>query len=160
VTAAGSAPQPDLASESTSVAPVVEPVGDLQALIDLWPAVVELVEVGNGLVGAVIANATPVDIAGEDLTVGFPTSASFFKKKAEDPVNRTMVIDALRQLAGGRWRISYELREELDETNGEGARSDRYTEEEWVARFKAELDAEEIPIEPAPVPAPSAEKGE
>jgi hypothetical protein len=150
-----------VASEPTSVAPVVEPVGDLQALIDLWPAVVELVEVGNGLVGAVIANAMPVDVAGEDLTVGFPTSASFFKKKAEDPVNRTMVIDALRQLAGGRWRISYELREELDGENSDGSQPATYTEEEWVARFKAELDAEEVPIEPESVSAHgAAEKGE
>jgi DNA polymerase-3 subunit gamma/tau len=127
------------------VAPVVDPPEDLQALIDLWPAVVELVGTSNKMVGAVLENATPVDLAGEDLTIGFPSSASFFKKKAEDVDNRQMVTDALRQLAGGRWRISYELREDLDEGAGAEGAPRAYTEEEWIERFKAELDAEEIP---------------
>jgi DNA polymerase III subunit gamma/tau len=146
---------------ASAVAPVAEPPEDLQSLIDLWPAVIELVEAGNGLVGAVIANATPVDVAGEDLTVGFPTSASFSKKKAEDPANRQIVTEALRQLAGGRWRISYELCEHLDTTNGDGT-SQAYTEDELIERFKAELDAEEIPIESEPgepAPAVSESKG-
>jgi DNA polymerase III subunit gamma/tau len=129
------------------VAPVVEPPEDLQTLVDLWPAVVELVGTSNKMVGAVLENATPVDLAGEELTVGFPSSAPFFKKKAEDAANRQMASDALRRLAGGRWRISYELREDLDEdAGGEGA-SRSYTEEEWIERFKSELDAEEIPLD-------------
>ncbi len=61
-----------------------------------------------------------------------------------------MVTDALRQLAGGRWRISYELREDLNEgLAGDGA-PPAYTEEEWIERFKAELDAEEIPLDADP----------
>jgi DNA polymerase III subunit gamma/tau len=154
-----SASAPEVHAPEGVLAPVAEPVGplepvepveiagDLRSLIDLWPAVVELVEVANGMVGAAIAPAIPVDVAGEDLTVGFPTDASFFKKKAEDPDNRQIVTDALRQLAGGRWRISYELREDLDPANGAGA-AHIYTEEEWIERFKSELDAEEIPVEP------------
>jgi len=145
--------------EDAVVAPVVEPPEDLQALIDLWPAVVELVGTSNKMVGAVLENATPVDLAGEDLTVGFPSSASFFKKKAEDVDNRQMVTDALRQLAGGRWRISYELREDLDDAGGNGA-AHAYTEEEWIERFKVELDAEEIPIDPTSgEPAVGSERG-
>jgi DNA polymerase III subunit gamma/tau len=140
--------EPEEIEPPDAVGPVVEPPEDLQSLIDLWPAVVELVEAANGMVGAAIAPATPVDIVGEDLTVGFPTSASFFKKKAEAPANRQIVTDALRQLAGGRWRISYELREDLDAAGEDTART--YTEEEWIERFKSELDAEEIPIEPEP----------
>jgi hypothetical protein len=101
----------------------------------------------------VIADTRPVILAGEDLTVGFPTSAAFLKKKAEDPSNRQIVTDALRQLAGGRWRISYELREDLD-SGGDAPRT--YTEEEWIERFKSELDAEELPVEPEPgEPAPA-----
>ena len=86
-------------------------------------------------------------------------SAAFLKKKAEDPSNRQIVTDALRQLAGGRWRIGYELREDLDVANGDGA-SRTYTEEEWIERFKSELDAEEIPLEPEPAPASSVAGGE
>jgi DNA polymerase-3 subunit gamma/tau len=150
---------PVVESSQDDVAPVVESPEDLQALIDLWPAVVELVGTGNRMVGAVLENATPVALDGEDLTVGFPSSASFFKKKAEDVANRQMVTDALSQLAGGRWRIGYELREDLDAADGDGAPR-TYTEEEWIERFKSELDAEEIPLDPeSGEPAVGSERG-
>ncbi len=151
----GTPPAPAVAqAPDDAPPPQPEPPEDLQSLIELWPAVVELVGAGHALCGAVIADTRPVAIAGEDLTVGFPASAAFLKKKAEDPSNRQIVTDALRQLAGGRWRIGYELREELDAANGDGA-ARVYTEEEWIERFKSELDAEEIPVEPEPgEPAP------
>jgi DNA polymerase-3 subunit gamma/tau len=139
-------PEPELLGSQDDVAPVVEPLEDLQSVLELWPAVVELVGAGHALCGAVIADTRPVELAGEDLVVGFPTSAAFLKKKAEDPANRQIVTEALRQLAGGRWRISYELREDLDDAGGNGA-PQSYTEEEWIERFKAELDAEEISLE-------------
>ena len=133
---------------------------DLDSMIGLWPAVVELVGAGHALCGAVITEARPVSVAGDDLTVGFPTTAAFLKRQAEDPANRAIVTDALRQLTGGRWRVSYELREELEDSGEPGSGPETFTEEEWVARFKAELDAEEIPVEPEQVPAESGQKGE
>ncbi len=156
-------PEGDLASEPPRVAsapfvPVVESPGevspavsapsvtnDLQSIVDLWPAVIEMVGAGHALCGAVIADTRPVAIAGEDLTVGFPASAAFLKKKAEDSANRAIVTEALRELAGGRWRIGYELREDLD--SGESVQSVGYTEDEWIERFKSELDAKEITVE-------------
>jgi DNA polymerase-3 subunit gamma/tau len=138
--------EPGVIEPPDAVAPVVEPLEDLQAVVELWPAVIELVVAGHALCGAVIADTRPVVLAGEDLTVGFPTSAAFLKKKAEDPANRQIVTEALRQLAGGRWRISYELREDLDDAGGNGA-AHAYTEEEWIERFKSELDAEEVPLD-------------
>jgi DNA polymerase-3 subunit gamma/tau len=137
------------AAPAPAPAPVVGAPADLDSMIELWPAVVELVGAGHALCGAVITGAVPVSVSGEDLTVGFPTTAAFLKRQAEDPDNRAMVTEALRELTGGRWRLSYELREELDDAEGSGSDSDTYSEEEWVARFKAELDAEEIPIEPS-----------
>jgi DNA polymerase III subunit gamma/tau len=136
-----------LAPIQDTVDPVVEPLEDLDAVIELWPAVIELVGAGHALCGAVIADTRPIELEGEELTVGFPTSAAFLKKKAEDPSNRQIVTDALRQLAGGRWRITYELHADLDADAGQGT-SRPLTEEEWIERFKSELDAEEIEIEP------------
>jgi hypothetical protein len=80
-----------------------------------------------------------------ELTVAFPPTASFLKKKAEDPAHRTAVTEALRQLTGERHlRVSYELRDHLPPpADGEAGGSPR-TEEEWVARFMEELDAEEL----------------
>ncbi len=116
---------------------------DLEALRSLWPAVVELVRGEHALLGALIAEARPVAVDGEDLTLAFASTAQFLKKKAEDPDNRAAVGEALRAVAGGRWRLSYELREELgtDDRAGAAERS----EEEWVARFMREFDAEEVP---------------
>jgi hypothetical protein len=108
----------------------------------------------------VITDARPVEIAGENLIVGFPTTAAFLKRQAEDPANRAIVTEALRRLTGGGWRVSYELREELGDSGASGSGGEAFTEEEWVARLKAELDAEEIPVEPEPVPVKSAQKGE
>jgi len=64
-------------------------------------------------------------------------------KKAEVAANRTAVADALREVAGGRWRLQYELRSELDARRSQPARR---TEQEWVKRFMDEFDAEEVPL--------------
>ena len=119
-----------------------------------------------------ITDARPVELSGDELTVGFPMSAAFLKRQAEDPDNRAIVNEALRRLSGRRLRVSYELREELGEAGdgGEGAGGQPVSGEELLARLKAEFDAEEIPIAPevdpaavaAPesAPAPTTEKGE
>ena len=53
-----------------AVAPAVGPPRTSSRSVALWPAVVELVRAGNALLGAVIADARPVAVDGEDLTVG------------------------------------------------------------------------------------------
>ncbi len=153
-------PPPVPVTEAPAQEPSAEGAADVEALIDLWPAVVELVGAEHALCGAVITEARPVAVSGEDLMVGFPTTAAFLKRQAEDPANRVIVTDALRQLTGGRWRLSYELRDELSDSDGSGSGVETYTEEEWVARFKEELDAEEIPLEAESVAPKSAQKGE
>ncbi len=120
---------------------------DLGSLCSLWPAVVELVTVENGLLGACIVEARPVAVDGEELTLAFAATAQFKKKKAEDPDNRRAVIEALRSLTGVDWRVSYELREDL--AVEERAQVTEGSEEEWVARFMREFDAEELPDEQA-----------
>ncbi len=120
---------------------------DIESVCALWPAVVDLVRSENALIGALIAEAQPVAVDGEDLTLAFASTAQFLKKKAEDPANRATVGEALSTIAGGRWRLSYELREELSAEDRPQA-SER-TEEEWVRRFMEEFDAEEITDESA-----------
>ena len=126
----------------------------LESLRSLWPAVVELVRVENGLLGALVAEAHPVAVAGEDLTVGFAPTAQFLKKKAEDRAHRVTVTQALRDVTGRRWRVSYELRDELD-AHGRPDRAE-HSEEEWVRRFMEEFDAEELSGEWASSPGPES----
>jgi DNA polymerase-3 subunit gamma/tau len=129
-------------------------VRDLESVCAVWPAVVELVRAENGLLGAVICEAQPVAVDGDDLTLAFASTAQFLKKKAEDPNYRAVVGEALRAVAGGRWRLSYELRDELAAVDRPDA--PERSEEEWVARFMREFDAEELTDEGESVDAQDA----
>jgi DNA polymerase III subunit gamma/tau len=133
------APAVESAAHSEPSAPAAR---NLESVCALWPAVVDLVRGENGLLGAVIGEARPVAVDGEDLTLAFASTAQFLKKKAEDPGYRAAVGEALRAVAGGRWRLSYELREEL--AGEDGPVAGERSEEEWVARFMEEFDAEEV----------------
>jgi DNA polymerase-3 subunit gamma/tau len=130
---------PDSPAEAQAVA------RDLESMLSVWPAVVDLVRRDHAMLGAVIAAARPVAVDGEDLTLAFASTAQFLKKKAEVRANREAVGEALRAVTGGRWRLSYELR---DEPAGQGqSQAGEGSEEEWVRRFMEEFDAEEIPGE-------------
>jgi DNA polymerase-3 subunit gamma/tau len=140
------APAPDLPPAADAIAapappPMPAAATDLDSLLAAWPAVIDVVRAGNALIGALIADTRPVAVDGEDLTVAFASSAAFLKKKAEHPDNRAIVADALRQVTGGRWRLSYELLEADAELASGG---EAPTEEEWVRRFMEEFDAEEL----------------
>jgi DNA polymerase-3 subunit gamma/tau len=118
---------------------------DLAPLLSWWPAVVELVRTDNALLGACIEEARPVEVTGEDLTVAFSATAPFLKKKAENPDNRAAVTAALRDVTGRRWRLSYELHDELVSAEGKGPGA--LSEEQWLKRFIDEFDAEELPAD-------------
>ena len=153
--APASAPEAVAAPAQVAAAGAPEPaVRDLESVRAVWPAVVELVRAENGLLGAVICEAQPVAVDGDDLTLAFASTAQFLKKKAEDPNYRAAVGEALRAVAGGRWRLSYELRDEL--AAADGPDSPERSEEEWVARFMREFDAEELTDEGEPVDAQDA----
>ena len=140
--ASAAAPEPAHAPEPAPE-PVPDPVPrDIESIYALWPAVVDLVRSEHALLGAVIGEAKPVSVEGEELTLAYPFAAEFYKKKAEDPANRAAVGEALGALAGGRWKLRYELR---DTPAGEDEQaSPARSEEEWVARFMEEFDAEEL----------------
>jgi DNA polymerase-3 subunit gamma/tau len=153
-------------SGSAPVAPLAEPPAapqaaasgaaqaiaeDLAPVLAWWPAVVELVRTDNALLGACIEEARPVEVTGEDLVVAFSATAPFLKKKAENPDNRAAVAAALHDVTGRRWRLSYELKDGID-----GEQEEALSEEQWLARFMEEFDAEELPSEE---PVMSEEKG-
>jgi DNA polymerase III subunit gamma/tau len=142
------ADQPPPASSSSPAphppAPPAPPAHDLEDLDALWPAVVEFVGAENKLLSAVLKDARAVALSEGELTVAFASTASFLKKKADDATHRATVTEALRQITGQRHlRVAYELREELPPPAQGQAPAPR-TEEEWVACFKEELDAEEL----------------
>ena len=119
---------------------------DLDAVRTLWPAVLDAVRADNGLLAACLAEAHPVEVRGNEVVVAFAEHDTFNRKMADGREHRATVDDALRDLAGSRcawssscasWRSSSEVKPP--------------SEDELVARFKTEFDAEEIvPDDPQP----------
>jgi DNA polymerase III subunit gamma/tau len=144
-------PAPAVAREAAPSEAAQAIVEDLAPVLAWWPAVVELVRTDNALLGACIEEARPVEVTGEDLVVAFSATAPFLKKKAENPDNRAAVAAALQDVTGRRWRLSYELKDGI-----EGEQEEALSEEQWLARFMEEFDAEELPSEE---PVMSEEKG-
>jgi DNA polymerase III subunit gamma/tau len=114
----------------------------MESMSSLWPSVIDLVRSENARLGAAIERAQPVSVDGNDLTVAF--GSSFLKKQAEGPDDRVTVGEALRAVTGARWKLLYELREDLAETTAAEAPGDGDSEERWLARFMEEFDAEDI----------------
>jgi len=143
--AAGRAPEPaQHAAPTPTATALVEP--DLDAVRTLWPAVLDAVRADNGLLAACLAEAHPVEVRGSEVVVAFAEHDTFNRKMADGREHRATVDDALRGLAGSSLRVVFELRE-LEERSEAKPPS----EDELVARFKTEFDAEEIvPDDPQP----------
>jgi hypothetical protein len=86
-------------------------------------------------------------VRGSQVVVAFAAHEGFKRRMVDVPQDRAAVDEALRELAGRPLRVAYELRE-LD---GD-AEDNQPSEEEVVARFKAEFDAEEIVPDESPQP--------
>jgi DNA polymerase III subunit gamma/tau len=112
----------------------------LEGIRAVWPAVVDAVKTKNGMLAAALAQAKPCELNGDQLQVAFATGDSFYKRKAEDAACRQLVNDALRALTGESFKLTYELRDEAPEEATPAAIS----EEDLVAKLRAEFDAEEI----------------
>jgi DNA polymerase-3 subunit gamma/tau len=129
---------------ATATALVDEP--DLDSVRTLWPAVLDAVRVDNGLLAACLAEAHPVEVRGREVVVAFAEHDTFNRKMADGREHRAAVDEALRGLAGSALRVVFELREREP-----AAEVQPPSEDELVARFKTEFDAEEIvPDDPQP----------
>ncbi|HEX6389699.1 MAG TPA: DNA polymerase III subunit gamma/tau [Solirubrobacteraceae bacterium] len=111
---------------------------DLPLLTELWTAIVGAVRTENALIGTCLADALPIAFEDNELVIAFPQAMAFNRRRAE--ANRELIGASIRALAGAQPRLRFELREIEDDVSG----APPPTEEEWLARFKAEFDAEEI----------------
>jgi DNA polymerase III subunit gamma/tau len=143
--AAAAPPEPAAAATPPPAAPPA-PGGelDLAALRELWPAVVDAVRTENGLLGAALEKAQPVEVGGGEATFAFAREESFFKGTAERDEHRQRVAETMRSLAGTALRPRYELRELAAEEPAGAPAVTRPTDDDLVDRFVAEFDAEEL----------------
>ncbi len=133
-------------SRGESQTPRSDDATDLEKLQSLWSAIVEQVrESGSELLSHVLEAARPVavDLQERVLTVGFPASAAFNKRKAESAEARDRFAEALRAIVGERLRPVYVLLDGEDE-GSVAADEPTLSEEEVIAMLRDELGAEEV----------------
>ena len=139
--AGAAAPEADHAAVAVAE-PEPEPMSplgelDLAMVQELWPAVLQGVAETNQLLAGCLAEARPIVVSGRDVTLAFTPDCGFQKKKAEDPAARQMLTGAFKELTGVAPRLILETRdpEEL------GAEPESFTEDDFIARLRAEFDA-------------------
>ena len=145
-TAAGEDEKSDEPDEAAG--PVAQAVAaaeglDLERFIGMWPAVIDQVrQSGSEVLSQVLEVARPLAVDAEEavLKVGFPSGASFNKRKAERPDARERFTEAVKTIAGERLRPVFVLLEgDSDEAGPEPM-----SEDEAIERFKSEFGAEEF----------------
>jgi DNA polymerase III subunit gamma/tau len=123
---------------------------ELETVAACWPAVIDLVRQENQLLASVLADARPVSLTEEDVTLAFPSDRAFYKRKAEQDDNRRTTAEALRAVIGTTLRLRYELRDEAELP----AAADGLSQEELVKRLVEEFDAQEVLDDPDQEEAP------
>ena len=113
---------------------------DVESLRAAWPAVLEAVQAENAMIAAALAKARCTDCDEDTITVAFPRSDTFFKKKAEDRANKTLIAGALREVTGRSLRLDFELCDDAEGAEPAGAVSG----DEIFQRFLREFEGEEI----------------
>ena len=98
------------------------------------------------MLAAVLQGARPAGVDDGELTLAWPESAGFFKRKAEDPASKETIARVIRAVTGSSLRLAYELRDDAALAAGPAA-APQLTEEELVNRFVEEFDAEVLPPE-------------
>ena len=144
-------PQPQLQQVEAEAEPEPELVPaalELGTIVDSWPAVIDVVGKENAMLAALLADARPVSLADQSVTIAFPIGAAFLKKKAEQDDHRRAAAEAFRSVTGQALRLRYELSDE----DPAQAQPDAplLSGEELVRRFVEEFDAEELESEPEP----------
>jgi DNA polymerase-3 subunit gamma/tau len=122
-------------------APAPPPL-ELDQLKAAWQrSVIPAVEERSVPTASVLREAQPAGIAGDTLTVEFPAAASFHRQLAEEPKNTTLLVDALYEVTGRKFAVSFEVGE-----NGEAepAQEPRLSEGEFVEEVKQAFDAREV----------------
>jgi DNA polymerase-3 subunit gamma/tau len=138
----------------------VEPIVGLETL---WPAVLDRVRESEGgeMLAALLADARPNSLDEDVLVLVYPQSASFSKRKIEDPPNGEKLVQALRLVAGRALSVRIEL-SDLEPGGdagsagglvGLGRPEDAASEDEMIERIKDVFDAEDL-TSPAAVPDP------
>jgi DNA polymerase-3 subunit gamma/tau len=118
---------------------------ELETIAACWPAVIDVVRHENQMLAALLADARPVALTDQGVTIAFPAGKAFLKRKAEQDDYRRATAEALRSVIGTMLALRYELREEAELPSGG---DDGLSQEELVKRLVEEFDAQEVLDDP------------
>jgi hypothetical protein len=90
--------------------------------------------------GTMLAEARPVELSGDELTLEFPPNATFHRQFAEEPKAATLLREALYEVTGRRLAVTFAVGEDTQAAEEEVAQ----TEEDFISLFKDTFDAREI----------------
>lgn len=135
-------------AETAEEPPPVESGGeapDIELVLAAWPnAIAALGEVSPRL-STVLETARPIRIDGRMLILGFPASAGFVRKTAEQPGSREQLAEHIGDAVGFRFGL---LTEELDDAEfepvGGVAETAGIDKDELIAQLKEKFDATEM----------------
>jgi DNA polymerase III subunit gamma/tau len=123
--------------------PAEGPVLELEQLQEAWQrTILPAVEEKSIPTASVLREAHPKDLAGDTLTVEFPSAASFHRQLAEEPKNATLLAEALYEVTGRHLALEFEVGE-----HGEPdapAPDEPVSEEEIIELMKGTFDAREV----------------
>jgi DNA polymerase-3 subunit gamma/tau len=133
-------------AEQPAAAQPAENVPPSPELHTLWPAVLERVRDGEGgeMMAALLADARPVALEEDVLVLAYPASASFSKRKLEDRSNGQRLGRAVELVAGRPIVVRFEVGDAESDSDPAAAAPPAMSEEELIARFKDEFDAEDV----------------
>jgi DNA polymerase-3 subunit gamma/tau len=139
-------PEPAPANGAPTRPVVADGPPELATVAACWPAIIDVVRQENQLLASVLADARPVSLVDEGVTLAFPSDRAFYKRKAEQDDNRRTTAEALRSVVGASLKLRYELSDE-DEPPADPA-GQGLSQEELVERLKEEFDAQEVLDDP------------
>jgi hypothetical protein len=137
------APRPEAAPEPKREAVAAPPDVDLEQLQEAWQrTILPAVEEKSIPTASVLREAHPKDLAGDTLTVEFPSEASFHRQLAEEPKNATLLAEALYEVTGRRLALEFEVGENGGEVEPEP--DEPVSEEDIIELMKGTFDAREV----------------
>jgi DNA polymerase III subunit gamma/tau len=140
-------PRPEEPPPAEAAPPADEPPPvaalELEQLQEAWQrTILPAVEEKSIPTASVLREAHPKDLAGDTLTVEFPSAASFHRQLAEEPKNATLLAEALYEVTGRHLALAFEVDE-----HGEPAEpppDQPVSEEEIIELMKGTFDAREV----------------
>jgi DNA polymerase-3 subunit gamma/tau len=131
---------PETVPERT--APPGLPDVELEQLQEAWQrSVLAAVSAKSIPTASMLAEARPVALTEDTLTIEFPQNAAFHRKLAEEPKNATLLRESLLELTGRRLQLTFVVGEGTPDEQADEAPAG---EEEIYQLVKETFDAKEI----------------